>query len=77
VSRNNNAYKLEYRIFLWLRLRLGIPSSIHQGAHHFYLIFHFFFFFFFSAGGLKDGIEFLVLLRLWRITRIINGNCYL
>ncbi|XP_066932726.1 voltage-gated hydrogen channel 1-like isoform X2 [Clytia hemisphaerica] len=28
---------------------------------------------FLSSGGLKDGVEFLVLLRLWRITRIING----
>jgi len=27
---------------------------------------------FLSPGGIKDGIEFLVLLRLWRITRIIN-----
>eukprot|EP00111_Clytia_hemisphaerica_P005472 TCONS_00015867-protein len=29
---------------------------------------------FLSSGGLKDGVEFLVLLRLWRITRIINGR---
>ncbi|XP_057308502.1 voltage-gated hydrogen channel 1-like isoform X2 [Hydractinia symbiolongicarpus] len=28
---------------------------------------------FLSSGGLKDGVEFLILLRLWRITRIING----
>ena len=39
-------------------------------------IFHWVCFPFCSSGGIRDGVEFLILLRLWRITRIINGKQY-
>ncbi|XP_065672402.1 voltage-gated hydrogen channel 1 isoform X2 [Hydra vulgaris] len=29
---------------------------------------------FLSSGGLKFGVEFLIILRLWRITRVISAN---
>jgi len=37
------------------------------------VIMSFFLSIFLTAGTLKEGVELLVLLRLWRITRIING----